>query len=124
MTDTVTLNLPDKIAQNARRIAAKTHRSLPDVLLGWLDQIASDLPVEDLNDEQLLATSVMQLDPMIQAELSELLAANREGTLTRQQRLHLDELMQLYRRNLIRKAQAVKTAVDRGLRPPLHPYTG
>ena len=123
MSDTITLELPDKIAQNARRVAAKTRRSLSDVLLGWLGQIADDLPVEDLPDEQVLAISAMQLDPASQLELSELLAANREGTLTHQQRLRLDELMQLYRRSLIRKARAMKVAVDRGLRPPLSTYT-
>lgn len=31
----------------------------------------------------------------------------------------LDELMHLYRRGLVRKAQALKVAVERGLRPPL-----
>ena len=122
MSDTVTLELPDKIAQNARRVAAKTRRSLPDVLLGWLDQIADDLPKEDLPDEQVLAISAMQLDQAIQLELGELLAANREGTLAHQQRLRLDELMQLYRHSLIRKAQAIKVAVNRGLRPPLSIY--
>lgn len=122
MTYAVTLDLPDKIAQNARHIAAKTHRPLTDVLLGWLDQIATDLPVEDLTNEQVLAVSSMQLDPAIQAELSELLASNREGTLSHQQRLRLEELMHLYRRNLVRKAQALKVSVDRGLRPPLYTH--
>ena len=112
MSDTVTLELPDKIAQNTHSVAAKTRRSLLDVLLGWLDQIADDLPMEDLPDEQVLAISAMQLDQALQMELSELLAVNREGTLTYQQRLRLDELMHLYRRSLIRKAQAIKVAVE------------
>lgn len=120
MSYTVTLDLSDKIAQNARSVAVRTHRPIDDVLLTWLDQMATELPVADLADEQVLLLSTMELDPAIQIELSDLLAFNREGLLTSQQRLRLDELMQIYRHNLIRKAQAVKVAVARGLRPPLH----
>ena len=31
----------------------------------------------------------------------------------------LDELMDIYRRGMVQKAQALKVAVDRGLQPPL-----
>ena len=85
--------------------------------------MGAELPVEELSDEQVLSLSTMQLDHIIQTELSDLLAVNREGRLTNQQRLRLDELMQIYRHNLLRKAQAVKIAVERGLRPPLYTQT-
>ncbi len=123
MAYTVTLDIPDKIAQNARSVAVRTHRPIDDVLLAWLDQMGAELPVEELSDEQVLSLSTMQLDHIIQTELSDLLAVNREGRLTNQQRLRLDELMQIYRHNLLRKAQAVKIAVERGLRPPLYTQT-
>jgi hypothetical protein len=32
----------------------------------------------------------------------------------------LDSLMGIYRRGMVRKAQALKVAVDRGLQPPLN----
>ena len=54
-----------------------------------------------------------------QEELSELLARNREGALTDAERDRLDGLMRVYRRGLVRKGQALKTAVARGLKPPL-----
>jgi hypothetical protein len=120
MAYTVTLELPDKIAQNARRIAVKTDQPLDDVLIAWLEQMATELPVEELPDDQVISLSNMELDATIQAELSDLLAVNREGILTARQRLRLEELMQIYRHNLVRKAKAVKVAVDRGLRPPLN----
>lgn len=119
MSYTVTLELSDQLAQNARQVALKTERSLTEVLLAWLDQAAAEIPVEALSDEQVLAVSTLELDATVQAELSELLALNREGALQPRQRLRLDELMQLYRHNLVRKAHAMKVAVDRGLRPPL-----
>jgi hypothetical protein len=66
----------------------------------------------------LLARSQLPTDE--QQELSNLLAGNREGALTARQHVRLDELMQLYRRGLVRKAQANQVAVDRGLLPPLN----
>jgi hypothetical protein len=45
---------------------------------------------------------------------------NREGVLPPRQQVRLDQLMQAYRHGLIRKAQALQVAVDRGLMPPLN----
>lgn len=120
MSYTVMLELPDNIAQNARQVAMQTERSITDVLLAWLDQAVTEIPVEELSDEQVLALNTMELETSVQAELSDLLALNREGTLPDRQRRRLDELMQIYRHNLVRKAAALKVAVDRGLRPPLN----
>lgn len=120
MSYTVMLELPDNIAQNARQVAMQTERSITDVLLAWLDQAVTEIPVEELSDEQVLALNTTELEASVQAELSDLLALNREGTLPDRQRRRLDELMQIYRHNLVRKAAALKVAVDRGLRPPLN----
>ncbi|MEZ4730821.1 MAG: hypothetical protein R3E79_27175 [Caldilineaceae bacterium] len=120
MSYTVMLELPDNIAQNAHQVAMQTERSITDVLLAWLDQAVTEIPVEELSDEQVLALNTMELETSVQAELSDLLALNREGTLPDRQRRRLDELMQIYRHNLVRKAAALKVAVDRGLRPPLN----
>ena len=48
-----------------------------------------------------------------------LLARNREGHLDDTDHAMLDALMQMYRRGLVRKAQAWKVAVARGLRGTL-----
>jgi ribosomal protein S9 len=48
-----------------------------------------------------------------------LLATQREGALTADERGQLDTLMEIYRRGMVRKAQALKVAVARGLQPPL-----
>ena len=60
-----------------------------------------------------------EMDEDQQRELSHLLAGNRESLLDAESQARLDELMQIYRRGLVRKAQALKVAVQRGLRPPL-----
>jgi hypothetical protein len=119
MTHTVLLELPEELAQNVQSVAQRTHRRLEDLLVDWIDQVAADLPIEYLPDEEVLAIAEKQLDDQTQQELSSLLEANREGTLNSEAQAHLDELMQLYRRGLVRKAHALKIAIDRGLRPPL-----
>ena len=120
MSEIVTLELPDEVARSAREVAARTHRRLEDVLIEWLDRTSAELPVETLPDDQVLALCDMQMDTAQQAELGELLAHNREGALNDTGRQHLDNLMLIYRRGMVRKAQALKVAVERGLRPPLH----
>lgn len=119
MAETVTLELPEETARRAREVADRTHRRLEDVLVQWIDQAAAEPSVEFLPDEQVLALADTQLDAEQQEELSDLLADNREGHLNEMQRVRMDELMQIYRRGLVRKAQAIRVAVQRGLRPPL-----
>ena len=77
-------------------------------------------PVESLPDDQVLALCDTQMDAEQQEELGDLLTRNREGLLSSTERTRLDELMQTYRHGLVRKAQALKVAVERGLRPPLN----
>lgn len=120
MGEQVTLNIPKPAAQNARAIAFRTQRRLEDVLVEWIDKIASELPVESLSDEEVLTLCNLEMSVEEQTELSDLLAVNREGVLEQDQRRRLDELMQVYRKGLIRKAQAWQVAVTRGLKSPLN----
>ncbi len=119
MGEVVTLELPDTVVQSARAIARQGGRSVEAVLLEWLDHAANDLPIESLPDDQVLALRDLRLSAEQQAALSDLLARQREGDLTGAERARLDELLALYRRGMVRKAQALKVAVDRDLQPPL-----
>lgn len=120
MNEIVTLEIPEKLAFRAREVATRTHRRLEDVLVEWIDRVVAELPVESLPDDQVLALCDMQMDTEQQEELGDLLSRNREGLLGDAERTRLDDLMQIYRRGLVRKAQALKVAVGRGLRPPLN----
>jgi predicted transcriptional regulator len=119
MSEIVTLEVPDELAERARAVAAQTHRPMEEVLLEWLARVAADVPVEELPDAEVLALRDLQLDAEEQAELSELLARQREGRLSDDERGRLDVLMRSYRQGMVRKAQALKVAVERGLQPPL-----
>lgn len=116
---TVKLNIPDNVADLAREVAANTHRRVEDVLVEWLDRASSDVPVEELSDEQVLTLANIQMDAKQQEELHDLLDLNREGLLEDKTRARFDELMDIYRRGLVRKSEALRVAVQRGLRPPL-----
>lgn len=120
MNETITLQLPERVSATARQVANRTQRRVEDVLLDWLDRSAEDLPVDLLADDQVLLLSGSQMPADEQQELSSLLALNREGALEASQQMRLDQLMQVYRHGLVRKAQALQVAVERGLLPPLN----
>ena len=114
MSVRVTVELPEELAQRARAAAARARRSVEEVLVEWLDR-GGEMPVDSLSDEQVLALCDAEMDAALQEELSDLLAQNREGPLPEASRPRLEELMQVYRRGLVRKSEAWKVAVARGL---------
>lgn len=120
MSELVTLELPERVARSAREVATHTRRRMEDVLVEWIDGVVAELPVETLPDDQVLALCALRMDAEQQEELSDLLARNREGQLKSREHNRLDRLMRVYRRGLVRKARALKVAVERGLRPPLN----
>lgn len=120
MSETITLQLPETLVQKAKEIAAFTHRRLEDVLLEWIDRASNELPVESLPDEQILSLCDLQMESQQQEVFSDLLARQQEGQLNDIENSQLDELMQVYRRGLVRKAKALKVAVERGLIPAIN----
>jgi hypothetical protein len=119
MAEKVLVELPDDLAQKVRTVAARTQRSFAEVLVDWIRRAGAEPVLELLTDEELLATCDSQPSSEQEDELSELLERNREGVLSSSERDRLEDLMRGYRAGLVRKAQAVKVAVDRGLRPRL-----
>jgi hypothetical protein len=115
----VTLEIPDNVMREVRAIAERTGQNLEDVLADWLGRMADELPVEALSDARVLELCDLQMTPEQQSQLSDLLAENREGQLDKSRYEQLDSLMHLYRAGMLRKAEALKVAVQRGLRPPL-----
>jgi hypothetical protein len=61
-------------------VAAQNQRRIEDVLADWLDRAITELPVDELPDQEVLALAESQLAPEQQAILSELLMQNRGGT--------------------------------------------
>jgi dsDNA-binding SOS-regulon protein len=115
----MTIEVSDRAMRSAAQLAAQSQQRVEDVLADWVDRLAVELPVEWLADDQVLALADLKLEAEQQEELSDLLAANREGVLDTQGQARLDELMHIYRQGMVRKAQALREAVRRGLHPPL-----
>ena len=124
----ITINLPDDVYRRAERFARLANRDLPSVLADTLTQslppISVDIDVlpliSDLSDEQVMALTQLEMEPFQDARLSELLDKQQAGTLTSEEPQELDNLMQIYREGLLRKATALAEAVNRGLIESLH----
>lgn len=78
-------------------------------------------PVSKLSDAEVLELSEMQMDAKRDRRFSRLLDKQQAGKLTNGEESELLALMQNYQDKLLRKAQALREAVRRGLREPLTP---
>jgi predicted transcriptional regulator len=105
MSTQVTLTLPDEVYRRAERLAQLSSREVADVLA----------------DEEVMALAELQLASDQDQPLSSLLDKQQAGTLIEAERSELLALMQVYQESLLRKAQALREAVQRGLREPLEP---
>lgn len=119
MVQSISLDIPDSIVQQAQQLASQNQQRLEDILLEWLTHSFTEHPVETLPDSQILALCNMQLDEPQQEALDTLLEKQREDKLTPADSQKLQFLMKLYRRGLLRKAKALKVGVERGLVRPL-----
>jgi hypothetical protein len=120
MAEQVILNLPDRLAKQVYEVAALTQRKLEDILIEWLDRGSLDeIAIRDLSDEQVLTLCDLQLSEPEQTQMSLLLEKQRESVLQQGELEQLDGLLQVYRRGMVRKAEALKVAVERGLRARL-----
>lgn len=129
MSTQVIITLPDEIYHRAERLAQLIHRDVADILADTLALSLPPLslqpeavrPIMELSDEDVLALAELQMEPDQDRRLSVLLEGQQAGELTDAERPELLALMQLYQERLVRKAQALREAVRRGLRQPLEP---
>jgi hypothetical protein len=129
MTTRITLDVPDEVYRRAQDLALVAGREIGEVLSQALAlslaSVAlapepSDLTsMGQLNDGQVLALCELQLPPAQDQRLSELLDRQQAGLISEVERPELTALMQTYQLRLLRKAQALREAVQRGLLPPL-----
>jgi len=119
MSRQITIEVSDEVARQASRVAEQTSRPVEEVLSGWLESVITEMPVDGLSDQDVMALAELSLPPNQEALLSGLLSKNSEEALDQQERSQLDQLMRLYEHGLLRKSQALRVAVERGLRPPL-----
>jgi hypothetical protein len=129
MVTQVTVSLPDELYHRAEQFAQLTNRNVVEVLveaitaslepLGSASALSDDTLLDTLSDSEVLEISELQLPEEQDQRLSQLLDRQQEGVLSAPERSELWLLMQIYQTQLLRKAQALKEAVKRGLRQPL-----
>ena len=127
MSGEITLVLPDDIMQRAERLAERTGRGLPELLVETIELslrplgVASEpsIPTASISDEEVLANTEIAMPPAQDARLSELLQRQQARQLTDSERGELTALMDVYQQLLLRKAEFLREAVHRGLREPL-----
>jgi hypothetical protein len=127
MTVPITLNLPEDLYKRAANFANLLGKDVMEVLVDTLTLSLAPIgtqsgvmpAVTTLSDQDVLALSESRLQPKDDERLSELLGKQQEGLLTQDEQSELLGLMQIYQEGLLRKAQALKESVQRGLREPL-----
>ena len=132
MTTQIILNLPDEVYKKAEHFAQITNRAVGDILTQAITLSLSPIspqstPIDSketpsiasLSDEEVIALTELQMEPEQDQRLSELLYNQQAGTLADTEHSELLALMQVYQEKLLLKAQALREAVQRGLREPL-----
>jgi len=127
MSTKITITLPDEIYQRAERFARLANRDIASILADTIQlsippvraEVQNLEPVSVLSNEEVLALTELQMKPEEDAQLSELLDRQQSSTITEDERLDLQILIQIYQEGLLRKATAINEAVNRGLIEPL-----
>ena len=129
MSSQVTVTLPDGVLKRAETLAERAGRPVADLLaetielsLRPLGTPTDDEPaLADWPDADVLAATEVELSSAEDARLSELLDSEQAGVLANGERAELVALVERYQTLLLRKAQALREAVRRGLREPPAP---
>lgn len=119
MNQEVTIKISEQVWQRASFLAKQKHRKIEKVIEDLLEETVSEIKVEELSDEEVLTLAQLQFNEKQQKNFSSLLKKNRENLLTGKEKLQLDELTRDYESGLLRKSQALRVAVGRGLLAPL-----
>ena len=127
MSTQVILTLPDKVYDQAARLAELMNQDVPHVLAETIESVLSPLgafdgdlsPVGELSDSEVVAAADLRMDEGQGRRLGKLLDRQQAGKLREAERNELAALMQVYHECLVRKAQALGEAVRRGLREPV-----
>ena len=124
----VTLQLPDRVYQQAQRWATLTNQDFDNALTEAFEVALTsvyaypeaDVPVDSLNDEEVLALTEMQMPLKRGQRLSQLSERHSEDALSSDEQQELMALAGLYQQYWMRQAEALAEAVRRGRLPAMH----
>ena len=127
MSTQLTLDLPENLVARAQTIALRAGLSVNDLLAesielslkSWGTVVEGD--IHHCGDEEVLNACDLDLSTEDDRRLTELLQRQQAESLLVQEQAELASLMQVYQEGLVRKAEALREAVRRGLRGPVQP---
>ncbi len=119
MNQEITLQISERIIQQARIAASKNKHRVEEVLSDWLESVFQEKFADKMSDEEILTLTKIQVSPTEQERLSELLFKNRETGLNKNEQHELDLMIEISERNMLQKSEALRVAVQRGLIKPL-----
>lgn len=123
MSTEVTVTLPDDVFRRAEHLAELTHRDVKEVLADALrlslgpvaEEAVSPPPVSSLSDDEVVALANSRMEKARDRRFVLLQRRLGAGALRDEERSELQGLMHAYQDGLLRKAQALREAVRRGL---------
>lgn len=119
MNQQITLTVSDNVWLYAKAVAAQKKQRIEEVLSDWLEKVSSEIDVEKLSDAEVIALAELKMPVEQQKLLDEFQEKNGEGALTNDEKRRFDALMEIYEDALLKKSQALRVAVERGLIPPI-----
>lgn len=119
MNQQITLTVSENVWLYAKAVASRNKRQIEEVMSDWLESVYQEKFTDKLSDKEILASTKFKISPSEQERLSELLFKNREAGLNREEQTELDLMLEITERNMLRKSEALRIAVERGLIEPL-----
>lgn len=128
-TNTITVNIPERLYRRLQMVANSTNRAISDILVESAEamlpvveadaalpaKIADELAAMHLySDEALWEATEPILSPEQQARLSALTRQQGEQSLTVTEKIELEELLTQYDHSVLRRAQALALLSLRG----------
>jgi hypothetical protein len=124
----ITVDLPERLYQHLQNLAEMSDRSVNEII----DSIMSlsllplhipetDVPIEELSDDIILQLAESRMNPVQSELMSDLLNKQQAAELSQTEKDLLSMLVYIYEQGSLLKAQALRVAVQRGLREPLSP---
>jgi phage-related baseplate assembly protein len=127
MSTQLTLDIPENLVSRAQAIALRAGQSVNDLLAESIELSLKPwgtVPEGDIHqcgNEDVLKACDLELSTEDDRRLTDLLQRQQAQTLAVSEQAELASLMQVYQEGLIRKAEALREAVRRGLRGPVRP---
>ncbi|MGI0494116.1 hypothetical protein ACN4EG_20215 [Alkalinema pantanalense CENA528] len=125
MATPITLQLSDRLVEQAKRVGNMTQQQVESVLGDALERVSLTWdslseehlprPIATLSDAEIISLALAKMSAEQHERLGDLQAKGKEAGLTESERYELLALLQIYQLGLLRKSEAIAEAKHRQL---------